>query len=49
MEIDLFAGYGRIFFEEERYAIDAWISYTYFAYPRTNSDGDAEEIGAGFS
>ncbi len=48
-ELDLFLGYERSFFEEERYALDSYISYTYFAFPKTNSDVDAQEIALGVS
>ncbi len=48
-EIDLFAGYGRSFLEEECYAVDAWLSYTYFIYPKINNDADVQELGLGFS
>ena len=48
-EVDLFAGYERSFFEEDWYALDSWISYTYFIYPKVNNDIDAQELGLGFA
>ena len=46
-ELDYFCGYGMSFFGEEIYALDLSVTYTYFDYPQTNSDGDVQEIALG--
>ncbi len=45
-EVDLYLGYGYTFFEEEQYALDTSITYTYFAFPKAShkADLDAQEI-----
>ncbi|RJP31381.1 MAG: hypothetical protein C4527_07990 [Candidatus Omnitrophota bacterium] len=45
-EIDLYIGYGRTFFEEESYAVDATILYTYFTFPKVSHKAnlDAQEV-----
>ena len=48
-EIDLYLGYGYSFFADEQYQIDTSLTYTYFAYPHVNSDGDCQEIAASVS
>ncbi len=50
-EIDLYLGYERAFFEEEQYALDTSLTYTYFAFPKANSAAnlDAQEIAAGLA
>ncbi len=48
-EIDMYIGYECSVFQDEWYQIDTFITYTYFAYPHTNSDGDVQEIANGMS
>lgn len=47
-EIDYYIGYDHSFLEEERYAIDVSILYTYFDFPNDSSI-EAQEFGFGFS
>lgn len=46
-EIDYYGGYKRDFFEDQWYAVSAYLVYTYYAYPMTGDSGDAQEITAG--
>ncbi len=43
-EIDFYAGYYRTLWEENRYALDADTSYTYYYFPRQDSDVDAQQV-----
>jgi len=54
-EFDYYAGYERSILEEDRYALDTYIQYTYFDFPKSDSvpgdDGvtDGQELALGFS
>ncbi|MEW6235852.1 MAG: hypothetical protein AB1656_10735 [Candidatus Omnitrophota bacterium] len=49
-ELDFGLGYERSFWEEERYALDISLDYTYFAYPNHHrSEVDGEEIALAVS
>jgi hypothetical protein len=47
-ELDYYIGYDHSFLEDERYAIDVSILYTYFDFPK-DSSAEAQEFGFGFS
>jgi hypothetical protein len=47
-EFDYYISYGHSFFEDEQYAIDASIGYTYFNFPKT-SGFDASELAFGIA
>ncbi len=48
-EIDWIVGYNYTFFEESPYAVEADLGYTYFSYPKTGSDFDAQETALSVS
>lgn len=54
-EYNYYSGYDRGFLEEARYALDAYVQYTYFDYQKPNSVGandaeaDGQELSLGFS
>ncbi|MBZ0255055.1 hypothetical protein K8I31_03275 [bacterium] len=43
-EIDWYAGYARSFYEEEPYAFSIDMFYTYFSFPKINSQIDGQEV-----
>lgn len=48
-EIDFYLGYERSFFEEEKYALTVGLLYTYFSFPKINSQADGQEIALSVS
>lgn len=49
VELDYYIGYDHSFLEDQMYAVDVSLLYTYFDFPNTDSSGDAQEIAIGFS
>ncbi len=48
-ELDYYLGYDHSFFEENRYAMEVSLLYTYFDFPNDSSDVEAQEIAFGVS
>ncbi|MDP8242489.1 MAG: hypothetical protein P9L94_00300 [Candidatus Hinthialibacter antarcticus] len=48
-EIDFYLGYDHAFFEEEWYSLSVGVVYTYFSFPKLNSQIDGQEIGLSFT
>jgi hypothetical protein len=48
-EFDYYVGYGYTFFEDQTYALETSITYTYFDFPKTASAADASELALSFS
>ncbi len=43
-EIDFYLGYERSFFTEQPYSLTVGLVYTYFSFPKVNSESDGQEI-----
>lgn len=48
-ELDYYMGYDHSFLEDQTYAVDVSLLFTYFDFPNTDSSGDAQEMALGFS
>lgn len=48
-EVDLLFGYKRQLFEDQWYAVDASLGYTYYMYPKFNDSIDAQDVTLGLA